>query len=285
MTNSYVHRAATLALVWSELLDDMAPAEDCTGLAELTARRDQLRRDLRLFLERTDAASGADKWVQRAFWAAPPKRQVLDDRWKESLLAWVASMDLTAEATHDVVLAVRSLFSDGAPAAAELAKRRPGLAAAVQQGLGASSVEDDEICRVSATHVLEDCYLPMYLTDRALARIVWSNRSFQALLGMAADEVVRVGFQGVLARLGAMVSPDEVSTFVQRQEEVLVAGRVLGRGFISGVVDLDRRTWTHGLPTPPWTGVLRLDAFAHFVLDRKTNARIGSMVVLHARPA
>ncbi len=279
--DSYVHRAAALALVWSELLDDVAPAEECTGLPDLTTRRDQLRRELRAHLERRDPHGGADKWVQRAFWSAPPRRNYLDDKWKEVLLDWVDAMGLEADACADVILAVRSLFSDGGGAATELAQRRPDLMHVVTRTLG--SDVDDEICRVAGTHLLEDSLLPMYLTDRELKHLVWTNRSLQALLGMAADEMIRLGFAGTLARFTAMIPPEHQPHFVQRQEEVVFAGRAVGHGYISTVIDLALRPWTHGLATPPWSGVYRIDSHAHFVIDRRTGARLGSMVVMVPR--
>lgn len=280
--DSYVHRAAALALVWSELLDDVAPAEDCTGLPDLMTRRDHLRRDLRSHLEQRDPNAGADKWVQRAFWSAPPRRNHLDDKWKEPLLDWIAAMGLEPEACHDVGLAARSLFSDGAGAASELAQRRPELMTVVARTLSGSV--DDEVCRAAGTHLLEDCYLPMYLTDRDVRHIVWSNRSLQSLLGIAADELTRIGFAGALTRFTAMIPPAHQPHFVQRQEEVVFAGRAIGHGYISTVIDLSLRTWTHGLATPPWSGVYRIESHAHFVMDRRTNARLGSVVVMVPQP-
>ncbi len=175
--DSYVHRAAALALVWSELLDDVAPAEECAGLPDLTTRRDQLRRELRTHLERRDPNSGADKWVQRAFWSAPPRRNFLDDKWKEPLLDWVHAMGLAPDACSDVILAVRSLFSDGVGAAAQLASRRPDLMAVVTRTLGNNI--DDELCRVAGTHLLEDSFLstsPIARSSTSSGAIAASNR-------------------------------------------------------------------------------------------------------------
>lgn len=276
-SDGYVQRAATLALVWSELLDDVSPAEECANAAELTARRDQLRRELRAHLERGSLGVSADKWVQRAFWSAPPKRGSLDDRWKQPLLEWVAALGLSPESVGDVNLAVRGLFGDN-KATAELATRRPALREAVANALGAG-IGDDEIVRLAGTQLFQDSFLPVYLTDRDVQRIVWSNRSLQALLGMAHAELARLGFERVLARFTAMVPPEQQPHFVQRQEEVRYAGQSIGHGYISTVIDLSRRPWTHGLDTPPWRGVYRVESHAHFVTDRR-GARVGSVVVM-----
>ncbi|MCC6621164.1 MAG: hypothetical protein IT385_07910 [Deltaproteobacteria bacterium] len=277
---SYVQRAATLALVWSELLDDVGPAETCADHADLVLRRDALRRELRAHLDHGGHGGASDKWVQRAFWSAPPRRGVLDEKWREPLMGFLGAMGLSVEALRDCELATRALFAHGEADADELARRRPGLREVVERALEASAPTYDPMREVLGVDVLEDALLPAYMTDRELTRIVWSNRSFQALMGLAADEVARLGFQGVLARFTAMIPPEHQPHFVQRQEEVLVAGRSIGRGFIATVIDLGLRPWTHGLATPPWDGVYRVECHAHFVLERRVEERLGSLVLL-----
>ena len=279
---SYVHRAALLALLWTEICDDVPAAEECSQEGDLLARRDMLRRDLRAFLERTDPGGGADKWVQRAFWSAPPRKHCLDARWKPTLQAWVDALELDRESVHDIMLAVRSLFADGSGAFAELITRRPRLMSTLELALG-GGLQDDAICRMAGTQLLEDSYLPMYLTDAPVQRIVWSNRSFQAFIGIASDALLRLSFPGLIERCIAMVPPELRGAFQERHEELLVAGHVVGRGFITTTVDLGLRTWVLAQQTPPWEGRYLLECFAHFAMDRRLNQRLGSFVVYHLR--
>ncbi len=80
-----------------------------------------------------------------------------------------------------------------------------------------------------------------------------------------------------------MIPPEHQPHFVQRQEEVVFAGRAIGHGYISTVIDLSLRPWTRGLATPPWSGVYRIESHAHFVMDRRTGTRLGSVVVMVPR--
>lgn len=273
----YIERAAAAVLLWSELLDDSTPAEECATAHDLTGRRDAFRRELREFAEARRPGAAVDKWVQRAFWSAPPKRGQLDDAWKETLCDWVRAMEL-GDAGGDLELAMRALFADGVRALEELAARRPCVFERVRELIGGAPVAP-EILKAPATLVSEDSVLPMYMTDRDLQRVVWCNRSFETFFGLARDQIVGHEMVALQGRFAQMMVPEEAASYLQRQEEVKVAGKNIGRAYIELVVDMALRPWTAGQPTPPWEGRYRVHVNANFVFDRATNVRIGSYCV------
>ena len=277
---SYSSRAAVVILLWTELLDDTPRAEDCRRVEDFRARRDVFRRELRRWLERRRIMDAPEKWVQRMFFTNPPRKGTLDLTWKEALIEWVASLGLSREAVGDLEAAVRSLFADGESAWTELAARRPGVVERVTTLLEPAPVPSQTLPPlIPAQVMLQDAWAPMYMTDANLERVPWANRAFLSLVGLAADRVRGIRLDDLRRFVAQMIPPEELPNFNERQDQVLEAGRVVGRGFISTTVDTHLRPWTVGLETPPWNGRYRVEIYAHFVLDPVTGERLGSLVV------
>ncbi len=274
----YASRAAAVILLWTELLDDMPLAEECASPEAFRARRDLFRRELRRALESRGVMEAPEKWVQRMFLAKPPRRGTLEPAWREPLLEWIHEGEIGREALVDLDLAVRALFAEGDDADLDLHRRRPALAACIVRV--AELIERGPSPHVAPSQVvLDDCWCPMYMTDADFAYASWANRSFQALIGLAADRLRGMPLPELRKLVESMIPPDELANFTERQDQVLAAGRMVGRGYIATVIDLGRRGWTMGMPTPPWQGRYRVEFHAHFVLDAN-GQRLGSLVVL-----
>lgn len=274
----YASRAAAVILLWTELLDDMPLAEACASPEAFRARRDVFRRELRRSLEARGVMEAPEKWVQRMFLAKPPRRGTLEPAWREPLLEWIHEGEIGSEALFDLDLAVRALFAEGDEADLDLHRRRPALAACIARVL-ADPIELGPSPHLAASSVvLDDCWCPMYMTDADFTHTSWANRSFQALIGLAADRLRGMPLAELRRLVESMIPPEELANFTERQDQVLEAGRMVGRGYIATVIDLARRGWTMGMPTPPWQGRYRVELHAHFVLDAK-GQRLGSLVV------
>jgi hypothetical protein len=284
---SWMERAAAVVLLWTELLDETSLAEDCEGPAELLQRRDVTRRDLRRYLERASPIAAPEKWVARTLWNEPPKRGFLDAQHKDILLGWVHSTSLGAEARASLERGVRALFVDGAAEEAALLAARPQLLPTVRRLLTPFDEPriDADIESVPARLLLADASVPMYLTDPELKRVVWTNRSLQAFIGLARDRLRGMPFDELVGLALSLCTEEERAAYVDAQRRVVQAGRETGYGVIEARVNLDRRTWVLGQPTPPWSGSWWLTAHAHFVMDPVTDRRLGSLVMWFLRPA
>jgi hypothetical protein len=276
----YRIRAATLVLVWTELLDDVDEAESCAGPDALQRRLELFRRELRGFLLRVAApVDDPEKWVQRSFWNAPPRKGALRDDWRPILLEWAASTRLGREALADVDRAIAALFADGAEAWAALLASRPALLGAVRRCVGDADVPDPS--EWTAPFVVEDLWLPVFFTDGEIDRVVWANASFRAFLGVAPDRVRQLRLPDVAELVGRMSLPGDAS-FNARHDRMLASGRAMGRGVMQCRVDLALRDWVSA-PTPPWSGRYALMAFGH-VLFGPDGRRAGSACVYALEP-
>ena len=279
----YEVRAVAAILLFTELDDESSPAEDCVDAREFEERRERARASLKAHLEQHASMAAPDRWVRRAFLSNPPRRGHLDGEWKEPLVEWVLALGLSREARRDLEDAVRSLFSDGLAAWSDLARRRPALTATARRLLRLDDVRRPAL-DLKVTEALSDSIVPAYVTCPDVHHIIWTNRAMQALFGQTADRFRRMTVQDLVDLTAALANEADRDRFVSRQEAVLEAGRMVGRGHMEVVIDLERRDWLRGVDTPPFRGRLHLTAQAHVILDDQ-DERVGSLVLVGVRPA
>jgi hypothetical protein len=276
----YELRAALAVVLWSELLGDTTGAESCVAESDLLGRRSAFRSALRGFLRGYASVQAPDKWVQRAFWSSPPPGGSLRGEMKDPLLDWVASLGVSTDAVRDLDNAVRSLFFDGSSAFEDLVGSRPGLVDTLTPlVLGRLPCAAADWI-VGLSQVWGDGILPMYATDARVENLVWMNASFCSFMGIAEDRLRSDGFDSLIHHFRQMVPPEERQAYHELQTRVLAGGAAVGRAHLFTPIDLALRSWTHGQPTPPWSGRVYVNIYAHFLFSL-SRERLGSLVVYH----
>ncbi len=263
----YAHRAVALVLLWSELNDEIAPAEECASASELLERRNAFRRAITGRLQESDSARVLSaKQVQRYFYNQPPADGWIPLAWKTPLLDACLSGLSVGDASLDVDLAVRALFVDGAASFRLLQSRRPQLFGRIAVLLGAAGNAEHTIgasirvqrtvdVRFSPTQIISRSPLPMAVVDAHVERILDVNHAFEQFYALSRSRMVGATVAELVSWAAQMAMPDTVDRYLRSQPEVIQTGRMRGSSELMGQVDFSRRSWAPGLATPPYSGV------------------------------